>query len=120
MIDERAERLAPLAGLARTEAAALPEALVAAAPPGAAFVILTHDHALDFHIAEAALRRGDAAYVGMIGSASKRAQLAARLRAAGLPDAGLTCPIGADGPKDKRPELIALAAAAEISARLFG
>lgn len=117
--DERAARLAPLAGLARTLETALPEALVVAAPAGAAFVVLTHDHALDFLIAEAALRRGDAAYVGMIGSASKRARLAARLRAAGLSDAGLTCPIGAAGPRDKRPEPIALAAAAEVSAALF-
>lgn len=120
VIDERAGRLAPLAGICRIVETALPEAEVEPAPAGAAFVILTHDHALDFLIAEAALRRGDAAHVGMIGSATKRAVLAARLREAGLSDAGLICPIGAAGPRDKRPEIIALAAAAEVSAALFG
>jgi xanthine/CO dehydrogenase XdhC/CoxF family maturation factor len=51
----------------------LPEAEIPAAPPGAAFVILPHDHALDFLLAVEALRRPDAAYVGMIGSRTKRA-----------------------------------------------
>ena len=52
---------------------AMPEAVVRDAPAGSAFVILTHDHALDFLIAAEALRRDDAAYVGMIGSKTKRA-----------------------------------------------
>ena len=34
----------------------------------ARFVILTHDHALDFLIAAEALKRADAPYVGMVGS----------------------------------------------------
>lgn len=120
VIDERAALLAPLAALAKTVATALPEAEVAAAPPGAAFLVLTHDHGLDFLIAEAALARGDAAYVGMIGSATKRAVFAARLaREAGVSAEALTCPVGAGGPRDKRPEIIAAATAAEISAALF-
>ena len=35
-------------------------------------MVLTHDHALDFLIVREALARGDAAYVGMIGSRTKR------------------------------------------------
>ena len=50
----------------------LPEEIVRRAPPGSAFVVLTHDHALDFLIVREALARGDAAYVGMIGSRTKR------------------------------------------------
>lgn len=121
VVDERAARLAPLTGLCRIVETALPEAEAEAeaAPAGAAFVILTHDHALDFMIAEAALRRGDAAYVGMIGSATKRAALASRLARAGLSADALTCPVGAAGPRDKRPEIIALATAAEVSSALF-
>ncbi len=38
-----------------------------------AFVVLTHEHALDFLISAEALQRDDAAYVGMIGSKTKRA-----------------------------------------------
>ncbi len=50
----------------------MPEAAIADAPKGSAFVIMTHDHGLDFLIGAAALSRTDAAYVGMIGSATKR------------------------------------------------
>lgn len=90
---------------------------LASAPAGAGFLVLTHSHALDFEITEAALRRGDAAYVGMIGSATKRAKFErwfrARGRDAGALD-GLTCPIGAALTGDKRPEVIAVLAAAEL------
>jgi len=66
------------------------------------------------------LRRGDFAYLGLIGSATKRARFVARLRAAGIPEAALArlvCPIGAEGIPGKEPGVIALAAAAEIMRR---
>lgn len=90
---------------------------LAGAPAGAGYLVLTHSHALDFEIAEAALRRGDAAYVGMIGSATKRARFERWFRARGR-GAGalerLTCPIGAALTGDKRPEVIAALVAAEL------
>jgi xanthine dehydrogenase accessory factor len=121
LIDQRAEELALAPAGVPTRLSALPEADVAGAPRGSAFVVLTHDHALDFLITDAALARGDAAYVGMIGSGSKRARFGAwRARggvARGAALAGLTCPIG--GPSgDKRPAVIAALVAAEIVARL--
>ncbi len=119
VIDQRSDWLTPLSFTVNTIETALPEAEVAAAHPGTAFVIMTHDHALDFLIAEAALSRGDAAYVGMIGSASKRARLKADLSRKAVMTKALTCPIGAGGPRDKRPEVIAAATAAEISAILL-
>ncbi|MEL6794670.1 MAG: XdhC family protein, partial [Pseudomonadota bacterium] len=86
-----------------------------AAPRGAAFVVLTYDHALDFLIAAEALKRSDAAYVGMIGSATKRAAFDGWMRREALEGAArLTCPIGAVGKGDKRPEVIAAHVAAEI------
>ncbi|KAA0575422.1 xanthine dehydrogenase accessory protein XdhC [Azospirillum sp. B21] len=88
-----------------------------AAPAGAGYLVLTHSHALDFEIAEAALRRGDAAYVGMIGSATKRAKFERWFRARGRDVQaleGLTCPIGAALTGDKRPEVIAALVAAEL------
>lgn len=96
---------------------AMPEAVVRDAPPGSAFVILTHDHALDFLIAAEALRREDAAYVGMIGSKTKRATFRNWLsREIGRPElfGRLICPIGGTAVKDKRPAVIAALAAAEI------
>ncbi|OOG70269.1 xanthine dehydrogenase accessory protein XdhC [Sinorhizobium sp. A49] len=96
---------------------AMPEAVVRDAPRGSAFVILTHDHALDFLIAAEALRRDDASYVGMIGSKTKRSTFKSWLsREIGRPDLfdRLVCPIGGTGVKDKRPAVIAALAAAEI------
>lgn len=94
-----------------------PARAVETASAGSAFVILSHSHALDYRITEAALARGDAAYVGMIGSATKRA----RFEAGFLRDGGkraalerLTCPIGGSDVDDKRPEVIAALTAAEL------
>ncbi|MDR6756350.1 xanthine dehydrogenase accessory factor [Mycoplana sp. BE70] len=95
----------------------VPEAMVRDAPAGSAFVILTHDHALDFLITAEALSRGDAAYVGMIGSKTKRATFRNWLsREVGRPELceRLACPIGGAAVKDKRPAVIATLAAAEI------
>lgn len=97
---------------------AMPEAVVRDAPRGSSFVILTHDHALDFLIAAEALRRTDAAYVGMIGSKTKRATFRNWLtREIGRPELfeNLVCPIGGTVVKDKRPAVIATLAAAEIT-----
>ena len=119
IIDQRPHLLSALGEFGQLCETALPEAQVATAPAGTAFIVTTHDHALDFMIVEAALHRGDAAYVGMIGSASKRAILAKRLTAAGLSADGLTCPIGAGVSRDKRPEIIAAMVAAEVIEQLF-
>src|SRR5690606_13083474 len=97
---------------------AMPEAMVRDAPAGSAFVVLTHDHALDFLIVSEALKRGDAAYVGMIGSRTKRATFRSwYLREAGgsATDCDrLICPIGGADVKDKRPAIIAALAASEV------
>ena len=100
----------------------LPEQVIDAAPPGAAFVVMTHDHGLDYLLVDRALARGDAAYIGLIGSATKRATFAARMRREGHPPERferVTCPIAADAPADKRPEVIALFAAAEVAGALL-
>ncbi|MDP3410276.1 xanthine dehydrogenase accessory protein XdhC [Bosea sp. (in: a-proteobacteria)] len=94
-----------------------PVAAVAMAPSGAAHVVLTHSHALDYRLTEAALQRGDASYVGMIGSATKRARFEAGfLRTGGRREAlsRLTCPIGGADVDDKRPQVIAALTAAEL------
>ena len=97
-----------------------PEFDVAQAPTGSAFIVLTHDHALDFLVASRALERGDATYVGMIGSATKRASFKSWMRENSDAEAfdGLTCPIGAGGSRDKRPSVIAAFVVAEVMAKL--
>ncbi len=94
-----------------------PAEAIAAAPARAAFVILTHSHALDYRLADAALRRGDAAYVGMIGSTTKRARFGRFFLQGGGSAralASLTCPIGGSDVADKRPDVIAALTAAEL------
>ncbi len=95
------------------------EAEVASAPPGACYLVLTHSHALDLAITEAILKRGDFAYLGLIGSRTKRARFMHRFEAHGIaPDvlARLTCPIGAPGIAGKEPEVIAIAVVAQLLA----
>ena len=90
------------------------------APPGAFYLVLTHEHALDLRIVEAILRRGDAAFCGLIGSRTKRARFVHRLAERGVGDdaiARLTCPIGIDGIEVKSPEVIAAAVVAQLLQR---
>ena len=118
LVDTReAELMAVNAPGVETCLAAMPEQVVRSAPPGSAFIVLTHDHALDFLIAAEALQRRDAAYVGMIGSKTKKATFKNWLkREFGGDDLfeNLVCPVGGSVVKDKRPEVIAALAAAEV------
>lgn len=94
-----------------------PEAEIAAIPAGSFVLVMTHSHPLDQRILLAALKRDDFRYVGLIGSATKRARFIRRLKALGLSDAQLarlTCPIGIEGAGGKHPAEIAIAVAAQL------
>jgi xanthine dehydrogenase accessory factor len=122
VVETRQDALNGIAADVETRLTPVPEEMVREAPPGAAFVVLTHDHALDFLIVAEALKRGDAAYVGMIGSKTKKATFRSWFRktAGGTEDefAQLVSPIGGDVVRDKRPAVIAALAAAEIMTAL--
>jgi xanthine dehydrogenase accessory factor len=90
---------------------------VAAMPPSSYYLVMTHSHPLDFDICDRILRRGDAAYCGLIGSLTKRRRFEKRFRQQGLPQSAvehLVCPIGVTGISGKKPVEIAIAVAAEI------
>lgn len=121
VVDTRPDELVNLPENVETHAVAMPEAVVRSAPQGSAYVILTHDHALDFLIAAEALQRADAPYIGMVGSKTKKARFRSWYLDENYPAAPLdrlVLPIGGkafpDGLGDKRPEVIAALAAAEI------
>jgi len=122
VVETRADALEDFPEAVATRLTPMPEEQVREAPPGAAFVVLTHDHALDFLIVAEALRRGDAAYVGMIGSQTKKATFRSWfLKTAGGSEAEfvrLVSPIGGAEVRDKRPTVIAVLAAAEIMTAL--
>jgi xanthine dehydrogenase accessory factor len=93
------------------------EAEVRHAPPGAFFLVLSHEHALDLRIVEAILRRGDFAFCGLIGSKTKRAKFVHRLEERGVAAGSisrLTCPIGIAGIVGKEPEVIAAGVIAQL------
>ena len=122
IVDTRAEELADAPAGAEALTHPMPEAVVRSAPAGSSYVILTHDHALDFLIAAEALKREDTPYGGMVGSRTKRAKFASWYlsEAGGNRDAlrRLVLPIGDFGLVDKRPEVIAALAAAEIMVQI--
>lgn len=90
---------------------------VARLAPGTHVLVMTHSHALDEALVAAVLRRRDAAWIGLIGSASKRARFFHRLRDQGFTAedlARVTCPIGIPGVTGKEPGVIAIAVAAQL------
>jgi xanthine dehydrogenase accessory factor len=96
------------------------EAEVRIAPPFASYLVLTHDHDLDLRITEAILKRADFAYLGLIGSKTKRQRFIHRFEQRGVDPATiarLTCPIGIEGIAAKEPEIIAVAVLAQLLQR---
>ncbi len=128
VIETRREALENLPAGLTSCLSAMPEASVDDIPPGGAAVILTHDHALDFLIAARALTRPDLTYVGMIGSATKRATFSRWMdrqheeqltkQESAVMMSRLVLPIGGSAVRDKRPEVIAALVAAELLQRV--
>jgi len=129
LVDSRAaqltpERLAPLADAVagvRVHHAPIPEMVLADLPPGTHLLVMTHAHAEDDALLDAALRRSDLGFTGLIGSAAKWARFQGQLRDLGHPPEALarvTSPIGfpalTGGPQRKQPAMIALAVAAQL------
>ncbi|MEM6762003.1 MAG: XdhC family protein, partial [Pseudomonadota bacterium] len=114
LIDPRAESLWPTPGL-QCQRLVIPETAAAAAPQDAAHLVMTHSHAVDLEIVAAALAR-PARFVGLIGSATKRATFSKRLRERGVDPERLVCPIGLPEIRSKQPEVIAASVAAQLLA----
>ena len=125
LVDSRAaeltdDRLAPvLGGEARVHVhhSPLPELALGGVPPGTHVLVMTHDHAEDFALCDAALRSTHLGTVGLIGSAAKWARFRAGLLVEGHDPAAvdrIRCPIGLPGLPGKQPAAIAVSVAAEL------
>jgi len=118
VVDERPQWLEQVdQAKARTHLNLVPESHVAAIERGAVILVMTHSHGRDFDIVEASLRRDDLGFVGMIGSATKKARCLNQLRMGGLSQDkidGLQCPIGVPGIDGKNPAAIAVSVAAQL------
>src|SRR3954466_6822527 len=94
-----------------------PVELLARAPDGAFVSVMTHSHALDLDLVIAALQAGRFPYVGLIGSATKRARFTSAMHRMGMAPESLgklVCPIGLTAIRDKAPAAIAASIAAQI------
>jgi xanthine dehydrogenase accessory factor len=117
-IDTAAQRFPDVIPLhTRAEIALDPAAFASTAEPNAFHLVLTYSHALDLAICHRLLRRGDFRFLGLIGSATKRARFSRRLASLGIADAQLqrlACPIGLAGIGGKEPAAIAISVAAQL------
>jgi xanthine dehydrogenase accessory factor len=87
------------------------------AEPHALHLVMTYSHPLDEAICAALLKRDDIAFVGLIGSSTKRARFSHRLLAAGVTRGQLdrlVSPIGIEGLSGKEPAAIAVSVAAQL------
>lgn len=121
-IDDRADLLDPqVADSAEIVLTASPVDQVDALPAGCFVLIMTHSHGLDFDVLRRALGRVDLGYVGLIGSATKRARFIKRLKGYGLDAAAIgrmTCPIGLAQVTGKDPAVIAASVAVDLLVRI--
>jgi len=131
LVDSRPEHLSPevLApledGVAAVHAHAvpvLPELVLAELPRGSRVLVMTHDHAEDLAICDAAIRSEHLGAIGLIGSSAKWTRFRSQLLAADHDEAAverISCPIGLPGvTSSKDPAAIAVSVAAELLAAL--
>src|SRR5689334_10943967 len=93
----------------------LPELVVGELPPGTHAVIMTHDHAEDAALCDAAIRNDHLATIGLIGSRAKWVRFQRKLAEDGnSPEAiaRITTPIGVPGITGKEPAVIAVSVSA--------
>ncbi|MGF1761809.1 xanthine dehydrogenase accessory protein XdhC [Aliivibrio kagoshimensis] len=92
-------------------------------PANSYYLVMTHNHQLDFDLAKAILKRNDSAYFGMIGSETKRKKFDFRLTERGFDQQTIermTCPIGIAAVKGKHPAEIAVSVTGELIAHYQG
>lgn len=132
LVDSRPDQLAPerlavlddaVAGVHVHHVPVLPELVVAELPPGTHVLVMTHDHAEDLALCDAALRADHLGSVGLIGSGAKWSRFRRRLAEAGHPPAAIdriTTPIGLAEVPGKEPAAVAVSVAAGLLRALAG
>lgn len=96
-----------------------PVAEISQIPAASYFLVMTHNHQLDFEITRAILKRNDFAYFGLIGSATKCERFRHQLSQSGFSQEvidKMTCPVGLNAVKGKHPSEIAVSIAAQLIA----
>jgi xanthine dehydrogenase accessory factor len=97
--------------------APVPELVLGEVPPGTHVLVMTHDHAEDAALCDAALRCAHLGSIGLIGSSAKWRRFEQRLRAEGHPPEALRriqTPIGLPDIVGKEPAVVAVSVAAAL------
>jgi xanthine dehydrogenase accessory factor len=126
LVDSRPGQLAPerlgwlddaMARVHVHQVPVLPELVLGELPPGSHVLVMTHDHAEDAALCDAALRTAGLASIGLIGSSAKWARFRRKLEAEGHdPEAiaRIVTPIGLRDIRGKDPAVIAVSVAAAL------
>lgn len=125
LVDSRADqvdtaRLSPLDDAIASVTphhAPVPEVVLGEVPPGCHVLVMTHDHAEDLAICDAALRCGHLGSIGLIGSSAKWSRFRQRLAAEGHSATTIeriSTPIGLPDLPGKEPAVIAVSVAADL------
>lgn len=94
-----------------------PVAEVKQAPKDSAFLVLTHNHQLDFDLAKAVLTHHPSSWLGIIGSRTKSKRFFSRLEQRGFTAAQLAnmhCPVGLKAVQGKLPMEVAISIAGQL------
>ncbi len=117
LTDQRLACLADAVASVHVHHAPVPELVLGSVPSGTRVLVMSHDHAEDFAICDAALRCGHLGTIGLIGSAAKWSRFRAGLLVEGhdtdLVDR-ITCPIGDPSLPGKDPAVVALSIASAL------
>jgi xanthine dehydrogenase accessory factor len=126
LIDSRPEQLSDQVMAVLDDAAArvyrhhvpvLPELVLGELPAGTHVLVMTHDHAEDAALIDAALRTSNLGSIGLIGSSAKWARFSRKLADEGHDDAAIArviTPIGIPELTGKEPATIAVGVAAAL------
>lgn len=94
-----------------------PEREVANMPENSYYIVMTHNHQMDFEISQAILKRSDFNYLGLIASDTKWRRFQQRYKHRDIDQsqvARMNCPIGLDQVGGKLPMEVAVSVSAEI------
>ncbi|MEO6510170.1 MAG: xanthine dehydrogenase accessory protein XdhC [Nocardioides sp.] len=126
LVDSRPEQLSDealrslddaVARVQRHHVPVLPELVLGGLPTGTHVLVMTHDHAEDAALIDAALRTSHLGSIGLIGSSAKWARFRRKLLAEGHTEADLarvTTPIGVPELAGKQPATIAVGVATTL------
>jgi xanthine dehydrogenase accessory factor len=117
LTDDRLACLADAVASVHVHHAPVPELVLGSVPGGTHVLVMSHDHAEDFAICDAALRCEHLGPVGLIGSSAKWSRFRTGLVVEGhAPDAveAIVCPIGDPSIVGKEPAVVALSVATAL------